>query len=231
MERIASYLGNSGDYAAARDLQRRVLEAREQILGAERPDTLTARRNLAYWTGKAGHAAEALDQGKALLPVTERVLGPKHRDTLAVRADIAHWTRMARGRAHAADQGGEAPGTRRRPGRRRARYAALYAGLLPELERILGPEHPDTLAVHAGLAWSTGEAGDATGARDQFAALLPTVERVLGPEHPLTLDTRTQIARRQGRRAREAANLYAGLLPEFERILGPEHLGHSRGVC
>ena len=35
MERIASYLGNSGDYAAARELQRRVLEAREQIPGPE----------------------------------------------------------------------------------------------------------------------------------------------------------------------------------------------------
>ena len=59
MERIASYLGNSGSYAAARDLQRRVLDAREQMLGTEHPDNLTARRNLAYWTGKAGDAAGA----------------------------------------------------------------------------------------------------------------------------------------------------------------------------
>ena len=50
------------------------------------------------------------------------------------------------------------------------------------------------------------------------------IERVLGPEHPLTLDARAEIARRPGRRAREAADLYAGVLPRFERILGPEHL-------
>ena len=49
--------------------------------------------------------------------------------------------------------------------------------------RVLGPEHPDTLPARGNLARWTGEAGDAAGARDQFAALLPVRERVLGPEH------------------------------------------------
>ena len=43
----------------------------------------------------------------------------------------------------------------------------------PVDERVLGPEHPDTLRARADLARWTGEAGDAAGARDQFAALLP----------------------------------------------------------
>ena len=43
MARIANYLGSSGSYAAARDLQRRVLDARERVLGPEHPDTLAAR--------------------------------------------------------------------------------------------------------------------------------------------------------------------------------------------
>ena len=55
-----------------------------------------------------------------------------------------------------------------------------------------GPEHPDTLAARADLAYWTGQAGDAAGARDQFAALLPIRERVLGPEHPDTLTTRRE---------------------------------------
>jgi Tetratricopeptide repeat len=57
-----------------------------------------------------------------------------------------------------------------------------------------GPEHPDTLAARHGLARWTGQAGDAAGARDQFAALLPIHERVLGPEHPDTLGTRHNLA-------------------------------------
>jgi hypothetical protein len=55
-------------------------------------------------------------------------------------------------------------------------------------------EHPDTLSTRHSLARWSGNAGDAAGARDQFAALLPIQERVLGPEHPHTLATRTSLA-------------------------------------
>ena len=55
------------------------------------------------------------------------------------------------------------------------------------LERVLGPEHPDTLIARHDLAYWTGEAGDPAAARDLFAELLPVRERVLGPEHPDTL--------------------------------------------
>ena len=60
--------------------------------------------------------------------------------------------------------------------------------------RVLGPEHPETLATRHELAHRTGEAGDAAAARDLFATLLPVCERVLGPEHPNTLATRRQLA-------------------------------------
>ncbi|HEY6274737.1 MAG TPA: tetratricopeptide repeat protein, partial [Streptosporangiaceae bacterium] len=69
------------------------------------------------------------------------------------------------------------------------------AALMPVIERVLGPEHPDTLATRSNLAAYTGEAGDAAGAREQYAALLPVIERVLGPEHPDTLATRDNLAR------------------------------------
>ena len=39
MARIADYLGSSGSYATARDLLRRVLDARQRVLGLEHPDT------------------------------------------------------------------------------------------------------------------------------------------------------------------------------------------------
>jgi hypothetical protein len=62
-----------------------------------------------------------------------------------------------------------------------------------------GPEHPRTLTARQSLAYWTGEAGDAAGARDQFAALLPIRERVQGPEHPDTLNTRANLAHWTGR--------------------------------
>jgi hypothetical protein len=61
-------------------------------------------------------------------------------------------------------------------------------------DQAYGPEHPGTLDARHELARWTGAAGDAAGARDQFAALLPIIERVLGPGHPHTLTTRGNLA-------------------------------------
>jgi hypothetical protein len=88
-----------------------------------------------------------------------------------------------------------------------------------------GPQHPSTLAARYDLACWTGEAGDAAGARDQYAALLPVQERVLGPEHPFTLDTRACLARRAGEAGDTAGarDQLTALLPVQERVLGPEN--------
>jgi len=88
-----------------------------------------------------------------------------------------------------------------------------------------GPEHEDTLTARRDLANWTGWAGDAAGARDQYAALLPIAERVLGAEHPDTLTYRHNLAWRAGEAgdAAGARDQYAALLPIRERVLGPEH--------
>ena len=88
-----------------------------------------------------------------------------------------------------------------------------------------GPEHPRTLDARYSVAYWTGEAGDAAGARDQFAALLPISERVQGPEHPGTLNTRHELARWTGQAgdAAGARDQFAALLPIRERVQGPEH--------
>jgi len=206
MARMADYLGRSGSYTAAQELHRRVVEARERILGSEHPNTLAARAGLAFWTGRAGDAAGARDQFAALLPIRERVSGPEHPDTLAARANLAGWTGDAEDAAGARDQ---------------------YAALLPIIERVRGPEHPDTLAARGSVAFYTGQAGDAAGARDQYAALLPIIERVRGPEHPDTLEARGNLARWTGEvgDAAGARDQFAALLPISERVQGPEHPG------
>ncbi len=88
-----------------------------------------------------------------------------------------------------------------------------------------GPEHPDTLAARHEVAFWTGEAGDAAGARDQLAVLLPLRERVQGPEYPFTLVTRNQLARWTGQAGdpAEARDQLATLLPVSERVQGLEH--------
>ena len=245
--RVASYLGYSGSYVAARDLQQAICRAREQVLGAEHPDTLSARAEVASWTGMAGDAAGARDQFAALLPVEERVLGAEHPETLIARGNLARLTGEAGDAAAARDQFAALLPVEERvlgPGHRytltarsdlaywtgQAGDAAAardqFAGLLPLYERVLGPEHPDTLAaVRGNLAHWTGEAGDAAAARDQYAALQPVYERVLGPEHPNTLEARHDLAGWTGFAGDRAAarDQLAALLPIRERVLGPEH--------
>ncbi len=94
-----------------------------------------------------------------------------------------------------------------------------------EEDRNYGPEHSDTLNARNQLAYWTGFAGDAAGARDQFAALLPIQVRVQGAEHPNTLTARDNLARWTGSTgdAAGARDQFAVLLPIRERVLGPDH--------
>ena len=204
MDELAGYLGYQGSYAAALDLWKRVLNARERSLGPQHPRTLIARANLARWTGQAGDAAGARDQFAALLPIEERVRGAEHPDTLTARSELASWTGQAGDAAGARDQ---------------------FAALLPIEERVVGAEHPRTLTARANLAGWTGEAGDAAGARDQFAALLPIEERVRGAEHPHPLADHNNLARWTGEAgdAAGARDQFTALVPVIERVLGPEH--------
>ena len=246
MQKVADYLGKSGSYAAARDLYRRVFDARMRESGAEHLDTLIDRAQLAYYTGEAGDEASARDQYAALLPVMERVLGLEHPETLTARDNLARWMGETGDAAAARDQyaallvvrervsGPEHPATLT-VRNNLARWTGLvgdvagardqFAALLPVDERVFGAEHPITLTVRGNLADSTGEAGDAAGARDQFAALLPARERVFGAEHPNTLNVRANLARWTAIAgdAAGARDQYAALLPVDERVLGAEH--------
>jgi hypothetical protein len=203
MARLATYLGSSGSYAAARDLQRQILSARETALGPQHPGTLAARHELGRWTGEAGGLAAARDLYAGLLPVREQVLGPQDPDTLATRHELALYTGMAGDIAAARD---------------------LFAGLLPVREQVLGAQHPDTLATRHELAHLIGEAGDPAAARDQFARLLPVREQVSGAQHPWTLGARHELGRWTGLAGDPAAarDLFARLLAD-EQILGAQH--------
>lgn len=97
----------------------------------------------------------------------------------AVAAELAEWHQMA-----------ERVGGAGNPAAARDQYAAL----LRVRERVLGPEHPDTLSTRHNLASWTGEAGNPAAARDLYAELLPIRERVLGAEHRATLSTRANLA-------------------------------------
>ena len=70
----------------------------------------------------------------------------------------------------------------------------LHVELLPDRERVLGPDHPDTLTTRHNVAYWTGVRGNIAEALRLFKELLADRERILGPDHPDTLTTRHNIA-------------------------------------
>ena len=73
-------------------MYRALLPDRVRVLGADHPDTLVIRNNIAFLIGACGDPREALRLAVVLLSDHERVLGADHRYTLLTRSYIAFWT-------------------------------------------------------------------------------------------------------------------------------------------
>ena len=105
-------------------------------------------------------------------------------------------------------------------------YTAIaLAEYLNIRERVLGPDHPHTLASRNNLAYAYESAGDLGRAIPLYEAALADCERVLGPDHPNTLASRNNLAyayQSAGDLGR-AIPLYEATLADRERVLGPDH--------
>jgi hypothetical protein len=75
-----------------------------------------------------------------------------------------------------------------------AQAIQLSGPLLADRERILGPDHPDTLASRADLAEAYRTAGLSAEAIPVFERIVADRERILGPDHPDTLASRADLA-------------------------------------
>jgi NB-ARC domain/Tetratricopeptide repeat len=110
--------------------------------------------------------------------------------------------------------------------------AGLFAAAIAYWEQLhtaaldhLGPDHHDTLATRAHVAFWQGLSGDAVGAAAATEQLLVDTLRVLGPDHPNTLRARSSLARWQGMAGDGAGAMaaYEELVEDRLRVLGPDH--------
>ena len=100
---------------------------------------------------------------------------------------------------------------------------ALFEQNLADRERILGPNHPDTLASRNNLASAYRSADRLEQATDLLEQNLTEALRILGPDHPHTLIIRDNLARayQDAGRLEQAIDLLEQNLADSERILGP----------
>ena len=73
--------------------------------------------------------------------------------------------------------------------------------------RVLGADHPDTIASRNSLAYAYQAAGRLGKAISQYKKVLAHQLRVLGPDHPDTLASRRNLE--AARRARESGSASA----------------------
>ena len=92
-------------------------------------------------------------------------------------------------------------------------------------QRVLGPEHPDSLAVMHNLANTLHAAGRLSEAEEMFRETLEIQRRIDGPEHSDTLLTMHNLANtlQDEKKVKEAETLYAAAMAGRHRVLGPEH--------
>ena len=105
--------------------------------------------------------------------------------------------------------------------------------LTADLERLRGPDHPDTLNARNSLAAAYQAAGRPAEAIPLFEQTLVVRERRLGPEHPDTLTSQNNLAAayQEAGRAGEARLLFELTLAAKARLLGANHPStlNSRG--
>ena len=102
---------------------------------------------------------------------------------------------------------------------------ALLEQVLTDCVRVLGEDHPDTLASRNNLAGAYESAGRLNEAITLYEQVLPDRIRILGEDHPDTLVSRNNLAGayESAGRLNEAITLYEQVLPDSIRILGEDH--------
>jgi tetratricopeptide (TPR) repeat protein len=194
----------AADLSRAISLGESTLADCERLLGADHPDTLASRNNLAGAYHSAGRSAEAIPLLIQAIAEQERVLGADHPHTLMSRNNLAY----------AYESAG-----------RLAEAIRLYEQTLAHRERVLGADHPHTLMSRNNLASAYESAGRPAEAIPLFERTLADCEQALGADHPDTLASRNNLAYayQSAGRLTEAVPLYEQTLAEQERVLGADH--------
>jgi len=102
---------------------------------------------------------------------------------------------------------------------------AVGEPLLADLDRLLGPEHPDTVRARSDLARAYHQTGRVADAVPLVEQVLAARERLFGAEHARTLTARNNLASayRAIGRAAEAIGLFEQNVAACERLFGADH--------
>ncbi len=235
-----------GEYALAIEVFGKALQTRQAQLGADHPDTLTSKHNLAAGYQAAWQLDKALPLYRETLQLMKPKLGPDHPTTLTTMNNLAMTYEEAGQLDKAlpllektfeltkAKLGLDHPNTLGCMNNLAMGYQAawqldkalpLFRETLQLRQDKLGADHPDTLISMNNLAAGYQAAWQLDKALPLFRETLQLMKVKLGPDHPRTLATMNTLAG-----CYKVAGQLNLALPLFEETLklrqakfGPDH--------
>jgi tetratricopeptide (TPR) repeat protein len=175
---------SQGDYTAAEELYRKMLDRREEALGKEHLDTLVAIWNLALVLYAQRRYKDAAGFHERALLGFKKALGPNHPRTVRFRGDYS-----AMKDAWRLEQSTELIN--------RGEYAAaeeLLRKMPDKREEVLGKEHPDTLFIVWHLAALFHKQRRFEDASVLYERALAGFKKALGPDHPNSVGCHEQYS-------------------------------------
>ncbi|KAM0254840.1 hypothetical protein ACHAQJ_006381 [Trichoderma viride] len=176
---LASYL--LGQYQVAELEYRRLLQAKEKVLGKDHLNTLISKDDLASTLYRQGRYNEAEQIYQEALKLCEKVLGKDHPQTLTNKNNLAI-VLTEFGRYKEAEQ-------MHQQTLKLSRYKEaeqMHQQTFKLYEKVLGKNHPQTLVSMANLAVILSKVGKNEEAEQLHRQTSKLCEKVLGKDHPDT---------------------------------------------
>ncbi len=182
----------------------RAVALRTAELGAEHPETLTARLHFVEALQGAGMSRRALEETEAALQAERRVNGPEHPETLTILNNLSVVLHQVGDSERALATAREAVALR---------------------EKTLGLDHARTLTSKANLAsmlWQLGQLDESIALLEKT---LDAQRRVLGADHPDVMHSEYNLAQslEDARRGPDAEAGFRALLEKSRRVYGEDH--------
>lgn len=243
---LASTYSAHGKWKAAEELNIKLFDLRNRIMGTRHQDTILALAELAVTYSSQGRYNEAEKLELEVLKQRKALLGENHPETLKAAANLAD-TYQDLGRYNESETlalyvlkrrrlilGGEAPETIQSACNLAAIYQAqsryseaeeLGLEVLDQRRRVLGKDHPHIAHSMGNLAGTYSSLGRYKEAEDLEKESLERLRKVLGLEHPDSIQAAGNLAmtyEAQGR-FKEAEALQLNVFEQRSRLLGENH--------
>ena len=188
----------------AEKVYRAVLEVSNRVLGADHPDTLQSRNDLALALQEQGKWQEAEEIHGEVLEVRSCVLGANHPYTLRSLSNLV---------GAFAEQGYWQEAEK------------MLRKVLEMRGRVLGADHPDTLQSWNNLALALQRQGKWQEAEKMHREVLEVMSRILGADHQDTLSSKTNLAAVQSQQGKwqAAEEMHREVVEATRRVQGDNH--------